>query len=111
MQENDDKLIEQFLAAGKQEIADNGFSRRVVQRLPRRESLLSRLWTGFCFALALVLFFVFDGWQAIQNTVYSVFENLVQQGQTDIAQTDPKSLIVAGIVLIYLAYRKIATLA
>ena len=35
MMENDDKLIKNFMLAYKHEIEDNGFSRRVIRRLPQ----------------------------------------------------------------------------
>ena len=41
MMENDDKLLTSFFAEHRQEIADNGFSRRVLRhtvRLPRRSA-------------------------------------------------------------------------
>ena len=34
MMENDDKLLTSFFAEHRQEIADNGFSRRVLRHLP-----------------------------------------------------------------------------
>ena len=34
MMENDDTLIKNFMLANKHEIEDNGFSRRVIRRLP-----------------------------------------------------------------------------
>ena len=36
--ENDEKLLKDFFTANKQEIADNGFSRRVMHRLPDRSN-------------------------------------------------------------------------
>ena len=38
MMENDDQLIKNFLLAGKQEIEDNGFSRRVIGYFPSGHS-------------------------------------------------------------------------
>lgn len=111
MQENDDKLLEEFFAAGKQEIADNGFTHRVMRHLPNRESRLSRIWTTFCFTLSIVLFIAFDGLQLMLNMLREVLDNLLLQGQVEMAQTDPKSIILAGVVLVYFVYRKIASLA
>ena len=45
MMETDDKLIRAFFAEQKQEIPDNGFSRRVMNRLPCRTSLLIKVWS------------------------------------------------------------------
>lgn len=108
MMENDDKLLKQFFADNRQEIADNGFTRGVMHRLPDRSLRLSQIWTAFCFTLALVLFVAFDGLQLVLGTLRETFTSAIENGAT---QLDPKSLIVAGIVLLYLGYRKISTLA
>lgn len=41
--ETDDKLIREFFAKQKQEIPDNGFSRRVMHHLPYRTGLLVKI--------------------------------------------------------------------
>ena len=43
---DNDKLLKDFFAENKREIADNGFSRRVMHHLPDRSNRLARLWTG-----------------------------------------------------------------
>ena len=53
MMENDDKLLTSFFAEHRQEIADNGFSRRVLRHLPaatwRRYGQHSALlWPSYC---------------------------------------------------------------
>lgn len=108
MMENDDKLLKDFFDENRQEIEDNGFSRRVLHRLPGHSRRLSQIWTTFCFTLALVLFVALDGLQLVLGTLRETFTSTVENSAT---QLDPKSLIVAGIVLLYLGYRKISTLA
>jgi prolipoprotein diacylglyceryltransferase len=56
----DNELIEQlFREARQMEVADNGFTERVMQRIPNEKTqTLSRLWTVFCVMVALVLFVV-----------------------------------------------------
>ena len=51
MMENDDKLLTSFFAEHRQEIADNGFSRRVLRHLPDRSRHLAQIWTAFCLSL------------------------------------------------------------
>lgn len=108
MMENNDKLLEQFFADNRKEITDDGFTRRVMHRLPSHSRHLSQIWTVFCFTLALVLFVAFDGLQLVLGTLRETFTTAVESGAN---QVDPKSLIVAGIVLLYFVYRKIASLA
>ena len=105
---NEDKLLMQFFAENRQEIEDNGFSRRVMRHLPRRYQCLARLWSVFCFTLAAVLFIVLDGWELILNTLRETFTNVIQHGE---ASLDPKSLLLVVIVLLYFGYRKICSLA
>ena len=69
MTENNDKLLIDFFAENRQEIPDNGFTRRVMRHLPDRTRRISQVWVTFCFTLALVLFFVFDGLQQVLGTL------------------------------------------
>ena len=49
MMENDDKLLVAFFDENRQEIPDNGFTRRVMRHLPDRTRRISQLWATFCF--------------------------------------------------------------
>ncbi len=108
MMENDDKLLVDFFAGHRQEIPDNGFTRRVMRHLPDRTLWISQIWVAFCFTLALVLFVVFNGLQLVLGTLRETFTAAAQSG---VAELDPKSLLTAGIVLLFLLYRKICSLA
>ena len=57
MTETDDKLLKQFFGEQKQEIEDNGFSRRVMRNLPGRNHRLVQVW-GAAFALVCVFLFL-----------------------------------------------------
>lgn len=67
MNENDDFLIQQFLAPLKtDEVADDGFSLRVLQALPnRRQERQSRVWTAFCLVVGALLFLFTRSWEPI----------------------------------------------
>ena len=79
MTEDNDLLLKQFFQeASQQQIADNGFTERVMQHLPqrspflatphsRRENVqcLSRLWTAFCIVVFAILFVLIDGWDLL----------------------------------------------
>ena len=107
MMENDDKLLVAFFDENRQEIPDNGFTRRVMRHLPDRTRRISQLWVTFCFTLALVLFRS-EGLQLVLGTLRETFTVAAQSGVTE---ASPKSLLVAGIVLLFLLYRKICSLA
>lgn len=108
MQENDDKLIRQFLSAGRKEVADNGFTRRVMHRLPDRAYRLSRLWSACCFTAASVLFIRFDGLHLMGHMLRETFDSVVENS---VATLDPHSLFIVVVVLLFLFYRKVASLA
>ncbi len=104
----DDKLLQQFFSDNRKEIEDNGFSRRAMHHLPNRYYRISQLWSLFCFTLAVVLFFVLDGLQLVLGALRETFTSAIQSGA---AELDPKSLIIVAVVLVYLGYRKICSLA
>ena len=108
MTENDDKLLESFFAGQRQEVTDNGFTRRVMHNLPRRNNRLARLWTAGGFTLAAVLFVLLDGAQLVWDALRETFTSTIESGM---AQADPRSLILAVGVLLFLMYKKIASLA
>ena len=43
---DNDKLLRDFFTENRQEIADRGFSRRVMHHLPDRSNRLGRLWNA-----------------------------------------------------------------
>lgn len=76
MNEDNDLLLRQFFSeAAQQTIADDGFTERVMRRLPdmqasqvrHQEKALwfSRLWTAFCIVVFAVLFVVLHGWELL----------------------------------------------
>ena len=109
MIETDDKLIREFFVKQKQEIPDNGFSRRVMHHLPYRTGLLVKIWSVFITLVAVVLFFAYDGLQAVAGTARDIFVSMVQSGAA--TGIDLKSLIIAAAVLMFLGVRKAWSMA
>lgn len=97
--EQDEALLEQFFAAQRIDIADNGFSQRVMRRLPSRTSRLNRLWTLLCVVLGLVFFFVVRGWQALADAVTIVLRTLPAQ---DVFQLTPLTIVISLVLLAYM---------
>lgn len=60
MDNKDDILLEQFLAPARKEIADNGFTEKVIRRLPEQEFLYSPA-TDFLVKLLVAILFVVSG--------------------------------------------------
>ncbi len=66
MTEDNEHMLQQFFSeAAQEQIADNGFTERVMQQLPARTGWFTRLWTPFCITVFVVLFIVFRGWELL----------------------------------------------
>ena len=108
---DDETQIRRFFEAHRAAapLEDNGFSQRIMQRLPRRIPLWARLWSPCCILLSIVLFIHLRGfeliWQALREIFTTQVEQLIPQ------QFDPKVWLVAGGVLLFLVYRKLSQMA
>ena len=120
MTEKENKLIEDlFKQAARQQIEDNGFTERVMAQVERVDQTslvphrLSMLWTWFCIAVSLVLFFVFNGWEMLKasllvlcaafRTSLEVFFTTAPTAEFDL--TPWMILLALGFVSIYLPYQ------
>jgi len=65
IEDNERLLQELFREAADRQIADDGFTERVMQRLPLRINWFTRLWNIFCITVFAVLFVVFRGWDML----------------------------------------------
>ena len=134
MTEKENKLIEDlFKQAAQQQIEDNGFTERVMEAIGNGQltarpegalaterdarmdhgKLLSVLWTWFCIAVSLVLFFVFNGWEMLKASLHVLyasiltsFEVFLTTAPTAEFDLNPWMILLAlGFVSIYLPYR------
>ena len=120
MTEKENKLIEDlFKQAAQQQIEDNGFTERVMERVERVDQTslvphrLSLLWTWFCIVVSVVLFFVFNGWEMLKaslmvlcaafRTSLEVFFTTAPTAEFDL--TPWMILLALGFVSIYLPYQ------
>lgn len=106
MKEVDDKLVKDFFSEHKQEIKDNGFSRRVRRNLPDRSLNISRNLVIACRVITITLFFVLGGLQAVGNAIRETFVSMMQYGTENI---DIKSLLIGATVLLFFGVRSIIT--
>ena len=120
MTEKENKLIEDlFKQAAQQQIEDNGFTDRVMASIEtgnwkvENERMLSKLWTWFCIAVSLVLFFMFNGWEMLKTSLHVLyasiltsFEVFLTTAPTAELDLNPWMILLAlGFVLIYLPYQ------
>ncbi len=57
----DDQLLEQFFSSFKRDIPDDGFSHKVMRKLPLRAKRVNAAWSIFCLMVGVALFIVFNG--------------------------------------------------
>lgn len=107
MTENDDQLIKSFLLSRKQEIADNGFSRRVIRRLPEKAERLSDILSVTCTILCCLLFYVFNGFEILYGIICEIVTSQACQLTGDI---NFQSLIIGAVVLAVIGIQRILSL-
>lgn len=107
MMDNNDKLISQFMLAHKQDIADNGFSRQVIQRLPTQAKWLSDVLTVACTIVCCTLFYVFHGLDFIFGAIN---ETITSQSYYWMSNANTQSLWIAVVVLIILGMQRICSI-
>ena len=100
MIEDNDLLLRQlFSEAAQQTIEDNGFTERVMRRLPVRVNWFTRLWTAFCILLALLLFTLFHGFELMAVQLEVLLRTLPTEplsGRLVMAVTIFIGLLIAG---------------
>ena len=80
MTEDNEQMLQQFFSeAARQQIADNGFTERVIRQLPVRTGWFSRLWTPFCISVFAVLFIVFRGWELLAVHFEGMLHSIASQ--------------------------------
>lgn len=107
MMENDDKLIEQFLAKNKFELEDNGFSKRVMQQLPYRQNHLSKVLNIITIIAILLLFTLANGWQILWGNLQGFIIAALKTGAIEI---EPTTLIATGVILLFVFYHKVLSI-
>ena len=141
MTEKENKLIEDlFKQAAQQQIEDNGFTEKVMEAIGNGQwaigngqltarpegalaterdarmdhgKLLSMLWTWFCIAVSLVLFFVFNGWDMLKASLHVLYASILTSCEvffttapTAEFDLNPWMILLAfGFVSIYLPYQ------
>lgn len=74
---SDEELLTSFFDAHTIEIPDEGFSARVMRRLPRRAKRLNQIWATICFGAAMALFVLYDGTEQVHDLMTTVWGNII----------------------------------
>ena len=112
MVDKDDILLKEFLQANKQEIADNGFSRRVMMHLPEcKAQVLSFILSTLTLVLAVAIFYFQGGLTLIGNALREVFQNISFAGNfSTLHGIEPWTVAVSALVLLFIGYGKLANM-
>lgn len=70
--DRDELLVRKFFDENKFDVPDEGFSRRVMRRLPDRARRLNRVWTAVCAVVGVLLFVMFDWAGGIRSCVIDI---------------------------------------
>lgn len=96
----DDELLMQFFGENRPDIADDGFSERVMRQLPRRAQRLERAWTTVCFAAAMALFLVFDGVAELRTLASNLMGDAAGYlSSVDLGGLQPLTLLASAVLL------------
>lgn len=106
MNRNDEQLISSFMKANKQKLADNGFSRRVMHKLPVSAKVWSDILTVVCVILCGVLLVMFDGF----NVIFQSIREALQNQSMEITNSNLQTLLVALTTLAFLCVRSVWTI-
>ena len=117
MTDNNDLLIEKFFKqAAQQQIEDNGFTDRVMERVAQTKPSTRRmsiLWTWSCVFIALALFILLGGWESLKatmmvwmTTALTSLEVLITTAPTTELPVNPVVVfLLVAFVLVYLPYQ------
>ncbi len=88
MDKKDEQLLQQFFTeASRQTVANNGFSDRVLRRLPLRVNWFGRLWTLGCLLAAAIVILESDALTVAVVNLEIFVCNLLDKGLTEILIT------------------------
>lgn len=96
---NDDILVRKFFSDNRIEVCDDGFSKRVMRRLPNRTRCISRIWTAVCCVAGLLIFLTNKGFSVLVSCFDSIFTDILARHEQI---NNPHLLLPVAMVLILL---------
>lgn len=99
LQPSDEELVGKFFAEQSFDVPDQGFSNRVMRRLPGRTVQLNRIWTAVCAVALVAVFILTKGWVALIGSFQGLFADTV----TSVSQLSLASAFATVVTLSALA--------
>lgn len=93
----DDILVRRFFDENRVEVSDNGFSRRVMRRLPDRAVRIDRIWTAICVVAGILLFVRNKGLTVLSECFKDALGSVISQ---DSLLQNPLLLVFSLIVVV-----------
>ncbi|MDE7377392.1 MAG: DUF5056 domain-containing protein [Paraprevotella sp.] len=85
MTDRDEQRVKRFLKEQSHEISDNGFTQRVLSRLPERQqtgintALLNNLWTAGCLLIFTAIWVKSGNWHELPENLHIHIQTLLFQ--------------------------------
>ena len=76
--DRDELLVRKFFEDNAVEVPDDGFTRRVMRRLPDRERRLSRIWAAVCAVAGVLMLLKFNWLGVLVSVLVSYIGSLVK---------------------------------
>lgn len=74
--DDDSRLIAAFFAENVADVPDDGFSGRVMHRLPRCKSNINRIWTWLCIIAGVVFLVLTKSWLVPYSILNGMLEDI-----------------------------------
>lgn len=75
----DNMLVRRFFDEHPVNVPDDGFSRRVMRRLPDRERLYARLWTAFSIVAVIASLTINGGFATLKTLLHTSVAGIVER--------------------------------
>lgn len=96
IENNDDKLINEFFADNVKDLSDGGFTKRVMRSLPDSKVWWAdKVWTLICTVAVVVLFISKDGFKVLGSSFGLIFKQIT----TGLQLAHPNYSLIAVICL------------
>lgn len=93
----DELLVKRFFEENRIEMPDDGFSRRVMRRLPGSTKRISRIWTAVCAAVAVLFFIKNDFFKMLYGTCKGIANDVITN---DALRQSPQFIVVILLALL-----------
>lgn len=96
----DEELLSKFFKEQRVDISDDGFTRRVMNHLPKCSLWLNRIWTVVCVAIAIVFGVMTRAWQSVMGTLQGLLADVLTSNFFTMSPLSTVYLLLVGLAVI-----------